>query len=259
VRTTLIFIIGLLLKSNILMAQLESVDNAEYYNKAIKYYSEDDFPNAEKYFTLSLDQYWAVDAFYNRALTRIKMGNERGYCEDLYMATANGDSATRSMFLKDCTINDTSHFENKIRIMAHHIYDSIIDSVIIDLLGNAKWYNSTDNYYLIKSNDAIQSKYSYRMPSFPGEENGLTNFVHDNFKKYSDGSYSEDFDVIKLTFVITKEGKIDNVKVLKGFDEEVDNAAIELVRSMPPWFPGMQNGKFVAVQFNLPITIGKSE
>jgi len=52
-----------------------------------------------------------------------------------------------------------------------------------------------------------------------------------------------------------KDGKITDVKALRDFKNclECDKEAILLIKKMPRWTPGMQFGKVVRVQFNIPI------
>ena len=59
--------------------------------------------------------------------------------------------------------------------------------------------------------------------------------------------------VVYVTFVVGKDGKITDVKVLRGIGGGCDEEAIRVVKSMPPWKPGKQRGKAVTVQYNLPI------
>ena len=55
-------------------------------------------------------------------------------------------------------------------------------------------------------------------------------------------------------FVVSKDGSITDVKILKGVSPRLDAEAIRLVEEMPKWKPGKQRGKAVNVRFNLPIT-----
>ncbi|MEY3342887.1 MAG: hypothetical protein RL090_571, partial [Bacteroidota bacterium] len=56
-----------------------------------------------------------------------------------------------------------------------------------------------------------------------------------------------------ITFVIGKDGKVENVKVLRGIGGGCDDEAVRVVSNMPAWLPGKQRGQPVMVQFNLPI------
>ena len=57
-----------------------------------------------------------------------------------------------------------------------------------------------------------------------------------------------------VSFVVDKTGKVTNVKILRGINKHLDAEAIRVVSSLPEFFPGKQRGKFVKVQYNLPIT-----
>jgi periplasmic protein TonB len=61
-----------------------------------------------------------------------------------------------------------------------------------------------------------------------------------------------------LKFIVTSEGKIRNVEVLKGVPGciECNKEAIRAIREMPDWTPAKQNGKPVNVYYNLPINFG---
>ena len=56
-----------------------------------------------------------------------------------------------------------------------------------------------------------------------------------------------------LRFVVSKTGTIDNVTVLRSLDPTCDKEAIRVVKSMPKWIPGKQNGNNVPVYFTLPV------
>ena len=53
--------------------------------------------------------------------------------------------------------------------------------------------------------------------------------------------------------VVSKTGTIDNVTVLRSLDPTCDKEAIRVVKSMPKWIPGKQNGNNVPVYFTLPV------
>lgn len=61
--------------------------------------------------------------------------------------------------------------------------------------------------------------------------------------------------VVFLTFIVEADGSISNVTLLRGVSgsPDFDNEALRVVRAMPKWLPGQQNGHPVRVQFNLPV------
>lgn len=56
-----------------------------------------------------------------------------------------------------------------------------------------------------------------------------------------------------LQFVVWKDSTISDIKVLKGFNATCDQAAIDIIKKMPKWNPGMQDGKPVNSKYVLPI------
>lgn len=62
-----------------------------------------------------------------------------------------------------------------------------------------------------------------------------------------------------VRFVVSVNGNISDVKVLKSSDPSLDKEAIRVVKSMPKWIPGKKNGKNVASYFTLPVTFKLSK
>lgn len=54
-------------------------------------------------------------------------------------------------------------------------------------------------------------------------------------------------------FVVNADGQISDVKTVKGISSECDKEAERVIRMMPPWSPGKQNGKAVRVKYVLPV------
>ena len=56
-----------------------------------------------------------------------------------------------------------------------------------------------------------------------------------------------------VRFVIERDGSISEVTVVRGVHEELDREAVRVVKSMPKWQPGKNNGQAVRCYFNLPV------
>ncbi|HEY3402367.1 MAG TPA: energy transducer TonB [Ohtaekwangia sp.] len=54
-------------------------------------------------------------------------------------------------------------------------------------------------------------------------------------------------------FVVDREGNISDISIVKGIHADCDKEAIRVVKMMPPWKPGKQNGRAVKSRFVLPI------
>ena len=56
-----------------------------------------------------------------------------------------------------------------------------------------------------------------------------------------------------VQFVVERDGSITDVKVVRSVDPSLDKEAVRVVKSMPKWAPGKQNGQPVRVRFTLPV------
>ncbi len=92
-----------------------------------------------------------------------------------------------------------------------------------------------------------------KMPSFPGGEAALRKYLSKNVKFPAIAQENGIQGRVYVEFVVNKDGKIVDVKILKGVDRSLDEEALRVVRSMPPWEPGEQRGKAVRVSYRIPI------
>ena len=91
------------------------------------------------------------------------------------------------------------------------------------------------------------------MPEFPGGEEGLLKFVTENTKYPEVAKEKKIQGKVFVQFVINKDGNVEDVKLAKGVDPLLDEAAMNIVKSMPQWKPGKQRGQYVKVSFTIPI------
>ncbi len=91
------------------------------------------------------------------------------------------------------------------------------------------------------------------MPEFPGGPEALYPYIGKNLR-YPEQAVEEGIEgVVYLTFVVETDGRISNVNVLRGIGGGCSEEAVRVVKGMPNWKPGKQNGKTVRVRYNLPI------
>jgi len=58
---------------------------------------------------------------------------------------------------------------------------------------------------------------------------------------------------VVIKFCVTEKGKIEKCSVLRGIGGGCDEEALRIVKNMPAWVPGQQDGRNVSVWVNLPI------
>lgn len=92
------------------------------------------------------------------------------------------------------------------------------------------------------------------VPSFPGGEIELYHYIVKNLKYpvVGNGEFPVQGRVV-LRFVVTQEGKITNIEVLRSLDPYLDREAIRVVESMPDWIPAKHKGEKVKCYFTLPL------
>lgn len=91
-----------------------------------------------------------------------------------------------------------------------------------------------------------------QMPEFPGGEEALYQFLGSNLS-YPDTAKEQNITgKVIVSFVVEKDGRITNAKVIKDIGGGCGDEALRVVNKMPRWKPGKQKGKPVRVQFSLP-------
>ena len=58
---------------------------------------------------------------------------------------------------------------------------------------------------------------------------------------------------VTLQFAIGTDGKLSDVKVLRGVDPSLDKEAVRVVSSSPKWTPGKQRDRPVKVTYTFPV------
>ena len=93
-----------------------------------------------------------------------------------------------------------------------------------------------------------------QMPSFPGGNAALMKYLSENVKYPVVAQENGVQGRVVVSFVVEKDGHITDVKVVRSVDPSLDKEAARVVRSMPSWIPGKQNGSAVRVKYNVPVS-----
>ena len=93
-----------------------------------------------------------------------------------------------------------------------------------------------------------------QMPEFPGGVVEMMKFLQMNIKYPPMAAVNKIEGRVVVQFIIDATGQVGDVKVVRSVDEELDAEAVRVVKSMPKFEPGRQDGKAVAVWYTLPIS-----
>ncbi len=91
------------------------------------------------------------------------------------------------------------------------------------------------------------------MPQFPGGDEALNTFLYKEIKYPNVSGCSDVQGTVYATFVVDKSGSVKEVKILRGVGFGYDEEVIRVIKAMPNWKPGKQNGKAVSCQYNIPV------
>lgn len=93
-----------------------------------------------------------------------------------------------------------------------------------------------------------------QMPSFPGGQSALMQYLANNIKYPVVAQENGVQGRVVVSFVVERDGSITDVQVVRSVDPSLDREAQRVVKSMPKWIPGKQNGQAVRVKYNVPVS-----
>ena len=91
------------------------------------------------------------------------------------------------------------------------------------------------------------------MPQFPGGQGVMMKYLAANIKYPASAVKAKKQGRVIVAFVIQKDGSVTNARIVKSVDPELDAEALRIVKAMPNWTPGTQDGKPVDVNYTIPV------
>ena len=93
-----------------------------------------------------------------------------------------------------------------------------------------------------------------QMPMYPGGDAALMGYLRDNIHYPTIAAENGVQGRVVVGFVVERDGSITDVKILRGVDPSLDREAMRVVKNMPRWTPGKQNGSAVRVKYQVPVS-----
>ena len=91
------------------------------------------------------------------------------------------------------------------------------------------------------------------MPQFSGGQEVLMKYLAANIKYPASAVKAKKQGRVIVTFVIQQDGSVSKARIAKSVDPELDAEALRIVKAMPNWTPGTQDGKPVNVKYTIPV------
>jgi periplasmic protein TonB len=92
-----------------------------------------------------------------------------------------------------------------------------------------------------------------QMPTFPGGDAEMMKYLGKNIRYPPVAQRNGLEGLVVLSFTVSSSGEISDIEVVKSLGGGTDEEAVRVVKGMPKWQPGKQNGRAVPVKFTLPI------
>ncbi len=137
--------------------------------------------------------------------------------------------------------------------------DVAISSVTFD-------QGSEEGQQVLKQNEVVVEKVEQKeeetkvfevveqMPQFPGGDAALMQYLSSHIKYPVVAEENGIQGRVVCTFVVERNGSISDVRVVKSVDPSLDKEAVRVIKGMPSWIPGKQNGSAVRVKYTVPVT-----
>lgn len=153
---------------------------------------------------------------------------------------------------------DSEVHDEDIMKTQEEVNDSKLSVSVADVKGNSNDADAVDLADLDTKSQVVEEEEKpftvvEQMPEYPGGDAARVKFLQSNLHFPEMARETGITGTVFITFVVGRDGRLSNFKVLRGIGGGCDEEAIRVLKLMPPWIPGKQGGKNVPVQFNLPI------
>lgn len=98
-----------------------------------------------------------------------------------------------------------------------------------------------------------------KMPEFPGGMSAFANFLRKNLRYPESAREAGISGKVFISFVVEKDGRLTDVKVLRGIGYGCDQEATRVLKKSPLWNPGIQNKREVRVLYTIPLVFTLGE
>lgn len=92
------------------------------------------------------------------------------------------------------------------------------------------------------------------MPKFPNGDAALVSFIARSIRYPQEALEQGKSGRVVCMFVVNEDGSISDIEIIRGVSDALNKEAIRVIKAMPRWEPGMQDGKKVKVKYSIPIT-----
>ncbi len=174
------------------------------------------------------------DAYFKRGVVNWELNDTLAACRDWSSVLAMGDTA--SFLLLESRCNATMTIEDD-KISSDE-YKKMFASELSQKPGTEK----------VSAKTVVEV-----MPEFPGGDIALMKYLSANLRYPEQAKTNNVQGRVYVNFIISSRGKVLYPYIVRGIGSGCDQEAIRVIKNMPVWKPGKQNGKAVPVRYNVPV------
>jgi TonB family protein len=213
--------------------------------KGNQYYAEKEYEKAVEFYSLSIKQLPAPNAYLGRASVYLKLSDTCNYCKDIYMVYVHGEKKAEKIYKSICVTSDTIR--------------STEDSIKEEYPGYSYTIKETERCntnsmidYFDANNKFITSIYE-KLPVFPGGEMAQIQFLGKNIEY---PQFAKEYGIqgtVYVSFIIEKNGDVSNIRLIKGIGGGCNEESLRVVGLMPKWKPVTRKGIPIRAKMSMPI------
>ncbi len=207
---------------------LSLMKNANY-SDATKFYSAEINKNESN-----------AEAYFNRGISQWQTNEPSKACQDWSAVLALGDTATFKLLDANC----------------HGAM--IIDGDTLKKTEYHKMFAAAKPSAQSSSAGSNAMTVVEQMPEFKGGDIAMMKYLNQNIKYPEEARKKNIQGTVIINIIISTKGNVMFPYVKKGIGGGCDEEALRVIRNMPAWNPGKQNGKAILVRYNIPVKFSLS-
>jgi TonB family protein len=229
------------------------------YKKGTRAIKSNNYKEGISYLTLSIDEFPTADAYFDRAAAYYNLGDTCSFCNDLAKASKLNDFDALNLFNEKCLYTITGMIvPDSIQLR----YPDVKSIEIVhtkcssdSLIKYIHEYNGEPSISQVITETDYSPVFTIveEMPAFIGGEKARNRFLAENIRYPKEAINLRIQGTVYVSFIINSDGTVTDVRILRGIGGGCDEEAERVVKMMPNWIPGRQNGKPVRVLFNMPL------
>jgi TonB family protein len=188
---------------------------------------------------------WSIN--YNHGKNKCELVFEKGLIKQI----KNYDFYDKLYYAPFTTSKIDIESYSKTKFRDNTFVDPRTDSVFFRTSFNKLRFTNKYNLKNKPANSILEM--AEKMPSFPGGESKMAEFISSKLRYPKEARDRNVTGKVMLNFVVTTDGSIVDIEVLKDIGYGCSEEATKVLLEMPKWIPGADKGKPVDVRFTLPI------